>query len=529
MRNPSGDLLTPDSSNTAAWLKPPEEELGLKRYVETIRERWLLIVIALVVTTAASIAYVVTATKTYEAEADLLITPVASDTLPSLPLIRQSADPTRDVETAAKLVTNTDVSAAVKNQLDLSDTPQDLLQRVTAEPIAQSNIVAVTAQAHSRTEARDLANAFANTAVNQQTDKIHRVIQSQIDGLQAQLQASPSPNLSARLSELQALQSGTDPTIQLQTPADLPQDPSKPRPVLTVVGGIMAGLVIGIAAAFLIQILDPRLRRDEQLRRRYSLPILARIPQQKRTRTQPLGPRQLDAAAAEAYRTLRATLDAPDQLEPNRTPALLITGPSPSEGKTTTALNLASSLALAGRRVILIEADLRRPALASALGVEKVDKGVVSVLIEKTKLQDALIPSPAYGQNLQALLADYSGGWIAEIFSIPAAQQLVDDARKIADYVIVDSPPLTEVVDALPLAYKCDRLLIVTRLGKTRLDRLARLAELLADNEIQPAGFAVVGVPRPKKSDYRYYLDDSPQDGKSEERMRSLIRSGRSG
>jgi Mrp family chromosome partitioning ATPase len=93
--------------------------------------------------------------------------------------------------------------------------------------------------------------------------------------------------------------------------------------------------------------------------------------------------------------------------------------------------------------------------------------------------------------------------------------------------VIVDSPPLTEVIDALPLAYKCDQILIVTRLGKTRLDRLSRLAELLADNDIQPAGFAVVGVPPPKKSEYRYYMDESSQEGKRQ--GRSPIGSGRTG
>jgi capsular exopolysaccharide synthesis family protein len=526
--SPPQTALTANSNKTADWLKPPEEELGLKRYVETIRERLLLVILAVLVTTGGAVAYVLTAQKTYEAEADLLITPVASDTLPSLPLIRQSADPTRDVETASKLVTNTDVSAAVKDQLHLATSPQDLLQQVSAEPIAQSNIVAVTAQAHSKTGARDLANAFADTAVSQQTDRLHQEIDSQIAGLQSQLRGGASSTLSGRLSELQALQTGTDPTIQLQTQADLPQDPSKPRPVVTVAGGILAGLGIGIAAAFLIQILDPRLRRDEQLRRRYSLPILARIPRQRKNRSEPLGPRQLSAAGGEAYRTLRATLDVPVEGASNRTKALLITGPSPSEGKTTTALNLASSLALAGRRVILIEADLRRPALAQALGIKEVPTGVVSVLIENTKLEDALIPSPTYGQNLRSLLADYSGGWIAELFSIPAAQRLVDDARELADYVIVDSPPLTEVVDALPLAHKCDQVLIVTRLGKTRLDRLGRLAELLADNEIHPAGFAVVGVPRPRKSDYRYYMDESSQDGKPGH-GRTLIGSGRSG
>jgi succinoglycan biosynthesis transport protein ExoP len=239
------------------------------------------------------------------------------------------------------------------------------------------------------------------------------------------------------------------------------------------------------------------------------LPILARVPRDQGRTEMPLEPRQISAATAEAYRTLRTTLERPDPRRPG-TRAILVTGPSPSEGKTTTALNLASSLALAGRRVILIEADLRRPALAGALGIEHVHAGVVSVLIENTAIQDALISSPTYGQNLQVLAADFSGGWIAELFSIPAAQQLIDEARALADFVIVDSPPLTEVVDALPLARKCGDVLIVTRLGKTRLDRIARLGELLADNGITPVGFFVVGTPPPGRSEYRYYME-SPE------------------
>lgn len=163
--------------------------------------------------------------------------------------------------------------------------------------------------------------------------------------------------------------------------------------------------------------------------------------------------------------------------------------------------------------MILIEADLRRPALASALGIEEAHAGVVSVLIENVGLQDALVASPTYGPNLQVLVADFSGGWIAELFSIPAAQRLIDDARAMADFVIVDSPPLTEVVDALPLARKCDDVLIVTRLGKTRLDRIARLGELLADNGIRPVGFAVIGVPPPGRSEYRYYMEPPQADG----------------
>jgi capsular exopolysaccharide synthesis family protein len=184
---------------------------------------------------------------------------------------------------------------------------------------------------------------------------------------------------------------------------------------------------------------------------------------------------------------------------------ILITGSSPSEGKTTTAVNLAASLALAGKRVILIESDLRRPVLGQTLGVQPEGGGVVSLLIENSTLSEALVQTSTYGPNLQLLLADYEGGWIAELFSIPSAERMVADARRVADYVIIDSPPLNEVVDALPLARQADDVLIVVRLGITRLDKLRQLGELLAESRVRPAGFAVIGTPRPSRGEYHYY------------------------
>lgn len=497
-------------ANSAKWLEPPQEELGLKRYVETIRERLWFVVLAILVCTAAAVAYVLTAPKTYEAETKMLVTPVPSDAFPGLPVLRESSDPTRDVSTAAQLVTNTDVAQRVKDRLALEDSPEDLLEKVSAEPVAQSNIVSVTAEENSPTEARDIANAFAEEAVADRTQTLNAEIDAQLEGLQAQLQGGPNPAISGTIAQLQSLRASGDPTFSIETPATAPEDQASPRPVLTVAGGIVAGLVLGIAGAFASQILDPRLRREDQLRRRYRLPILARVPRETGWRkNEPLGPRRVSAATAEAYRTLRGTLEAqPPSQEGSR--VILVTGPSPSEGKTTTALNLASSLALAGRRVILIEADLRRPSLAQALNVQDPHYGVVSVLIENVQLHDALLSTPTYGQNLQILLADYSGGWIAELFSIPAAQKLVDDARQYAEYVVIDSPPLTEVVDALPLARKADDVLIVTKLGKTRLDKIQQLAELLAENGITPAGFAVVGTPRPSRGEYSYYREEAP-------------------
>ena len=300
--------------------------------------------------------------------------------------------------------------------------------------------------------------------------------------------------------------------MRVETLADLPQSPASPRPALTLAGGILGGLLIGIVGAFAAQILDPRLRREEQLRRRFRLPILARIPKESARRDKPIGPRHLSPAAAEAYRTLRATIARPSG-EAKAGQVILVTGPSASEGKSTTAVNLASSLALTGRDVILIEADLRRPSLGSVLDLQPTDGGVVSVLIEHTRLSQALVSSPAYGPHLRALLADQSGGgWVTDLFSIPAADAMVRDARRLADYVVIDSPPLNEVIDALPLARQADDVLLVTRIGQTRLDKLGQLADLLAESRITPIGFAVIGTPRPGRRDYRYYTE-APTDG----------------
>src|SRR5213078_4001677 len=97
----------------ADWLQPPVEEVGLRRYVQTLRERIWIVIAAVVITTAIAIAYVLTASKVYEAEADLLVTPISGTDTPlvGLPgLIPPSSDPTRDVETASRLVTNVEVA-----------------------------------------------------------------------------------------------------------------------------------------------------------------------------------------------------------------------------------------------------------------------------------------------------------------------------------------------------------------------------------------------------------------------------------
>jgi capsular exopolysaccharide synthesis family protein len=508
-----------ESSAATDWLRPPSEQAGLRFYVEVLRERIWIVIITAALTLLAAGAYLLTAEKVYEAEAELLITPVPSDdpVLASLGLPRASADPTRDVETAAALANSIDVAERVKDQLGLEEPARSLLRNMTAEPVATSNLVTIITRASSPERAAALANAFAEATVEDRTQALHDQIDRILPELQATLKAggsavSPTGTVEAQIAQLELLRAGTDPTVRLETEALPPQGPASPRRLLTIAGAVLAGLVLGVAAAFAAQTLDPRLRREQQLRSRYSLPILARVPRDSGRRDRPLGPGMISPPTREAYRTLRANIAAARR-KPDVAHSVLVTGSAPAEGKTSTALNLAASMALAGDRVILIEADLRRPAIARTLGVD-VERGVVSTLLENVSLDDALMTTAPFGPNLKLLLAEYAGGWMSELFSLHAAQRLLEEAKQRADFVILDSPPLTVVVDTLPLARAVDDVLIVTRLGVSRLDKLQELAELLASNDIVPVGFTLVGTPRPES--YEYYHRGAGIDARGE-------------
>lgn len=505
----------PNTRAYVDWLRPAGESQGLTYYVSVIRERVRLIAAVVILSLAAAGAYLWASETVYEAEAVLLVTPVSADDplLISLGALPASNDPTRDVETVASLATSQEVSERAQQLMGEDISVRALRDLVTAEPVASSNLIAVEAQANSAQAAADRANAFATAIVELRTDALHRQAGNLLTEFRARLDAGgsslfPGSTLEADIARLEVLRTTDDPTVRVEAQAVPPASAVAPRHALILIGAAIAGLGVGVAAAFAVKNLDPRLRREEQLRTRYRIPILARVPREHGRKNQPLSPGALSMPAREAYRTLRANVAAARR-NPRAPHSILVTGSTPSEGKTTTAINLAGSLALAGNKVILIEADLRRPAIANALGVEP-ESGVVNTLLENVALDDALVATESFGPGLQLLLADYRGGWMSELFSLHAAQRLLAAAKARADYVIVDSPPLTSVVDTLPLARAVDDVLIVSRLGVTRLDVLPELAELITANGITPLGFVLIGAER---ADSYYYREDDPEDG----------------
>jgi capsular exopolysaccharide synthesis family protein len=498
------------------WLRHPGEQSGLSRYLDTLRERIWIVLLAFALCTGAALLYLVTAEKQYEAQADLLITPIPADDsiLRTVGLIAESVDPALDVETAVQLIDTREVAQATAEQVG-GVTPEEVESQVTVEPVAESNVVAVIARAPVPEQARDLANAYAEQSVAVRSASMQERIADLLPGLRAQLRQVPVGEAASRLASdvarLQALSNESDPTIRVVTPATLPDSPVAPRWALTLIGGMLLGLLSGALLAVASRVLDPTLRREQQVREVLDVPILARVPKESGSIEGARSPERLSIPAREAYRTLRATLAA-SSATGTLPHSLLVTGSSPSEGKTTTAINLASSIALAGSNVILIEADLRRPAIGTALGI-KVDKGLASVLTGQATLQQALTTSSAFGSSLRMLLADHSAPAVADLLSLPSAQRLLETAGEHADVVLIDSPPLTEVIDALPFARSVESVLVVARLGKTRIAKLRELGEILRGSGIQPAGLVVLGGPRTAEGSYYYHR---PAEGRRE-------------
>ncbi len=490
------------------WLRPRVETRNAIRYLDTIRERWWLIVGMTVLALLAALIYVETAPKQYKAEATVLITPVSPNESSNtgLGLITESNDPTQTVSTAARLIYTPAVAQLTKTRLKLPGSAQSLLGDVSVEPIAQSSLVAVSAKRGSATGAALVASTFAKEAVEFATTQLHAAIAAQLPGLEKQLESLPigersgPGTLGQRIAALQALQTSPNPTLRVASVAIPPVSAASPKKKLALVAGLIAGLIVGLGAAFASQALDPRLRREEQLRELFRLPILTHIPRVDSPRgAGPLAPQRLSPAATEAYRTLRATVAATVGEDHK---SVLVTGSSEGEGKSTTAVNYAMALAMAGRRVLLIEGDLRRPRLAQALGAGPITTGVGAVLVNEVSMADAVITSKL-SDNLSLLLVERSAGSLADRLSLPSAHRLVEEAQELADYVVIDSPPLTDVVDTLPLAQEVDTVLIVARVGVSSLKRLVSLGETLEQGGITPAGIVVVGRER-FSSSYHY-------------------------
>jgi capsular exopolysaccharide synthesis family protein len=298
--------------------------------------------------------------------------------------------------------------------------------------------------------------------------------------------------LAERLATLRALAGGKDPTLQIASLAVAPAEAAWPRPLLSLVVALLVGLLLGIGVAIALELLNPLVLRDEDVLEE-RLPLLARVP---RTTARDVH-RHLQQEAAfgadvnDAYQVARVNVSAalPSGEE---TGAILVTSASRGEGKTSAAVNLALVYAHAGRRVVLVDTDLRRARLSRALGIPETRLGVRELVLDQVDAEDALMPVGGYGERLRVLAARSEDGYAFDLLEAQRVEALVEQLRSQADIVVLDSPPITEAADGLVLAKAVDAVVLVVRYGRTRRDRLARARLLLEQLGVVPAGIVAV-------------------------------------
>ncbi len=500
--------LRPNQKTSESWLASRPQRGELSRYLGMLRSHWLMLVGFIAAGLVAAFAYVTVAHKTYTAEADLIVTPVAPDdpNLIGLSLVRETADPTADVLTVSKLVASPSVASLVAKQLGGNAT--SLLSHISATPVTQSEIIAIQATASTPSQASRLANAFATQTVQQRTNVMHAQVHTLIPTLRASMRGltpADTSGLTGELAVLETLRKSPDPTLRVSSLASPPTSPTSPNRKLSIAAGGVSGLVVGLLMMLALNALDPKLRDEDQLRELFDLPLLVRVPKQRSGRS-PLTPRELTPPVSEAFRTLRSAFTVRvgerKRGQRRRGHAILITGDAAADGKTTVALNLAASLTSAGKQVMLIEADLRRPSIGLALRL-RAPRGVAEVLLGKVELVEALVWMRQYGPNLELLLATSEDAREVDRITPESARELVRQARSMCDFVIIDSPPMTDVTDALAFAEEADDVVLVARLGNSHVRKMSDLGELLTRQGIKPAGVVLVGAS--DQGSYYYY------------------------
>ncbi len=483
-------------------------EPTLRSYLVVLRRRkWWVISVALL-GLAASLALSLTEPKQYSATAQLLVQPAGGNLVLNA---TQAQITTTDVQTELQLVTSAQVEQAVRRKLG-SAPP------VSAAEVAQTNVIALTAVSPDPARAARIANTYARAFVAYHTSvtvsnltAAEDQLRAQIAGLARQIrnlpagansasQASALANQEAVLKEqvaqLQVNGAVASGGLEFVTPATIPVAPSSPKPAQDALLGLLAGLVLGLGAAFGRDSLDDAVSSSESAERAGGAPVLAMVPivasWKKRANPVVVATSEPTSPAAEAYRSLRTSLQFARQGRNVRT--LLVTSPAAAEGKTSTVANLGAVFAQTGERVVLVSCDLRRPRLGEFFGFAE-ESGLTTVLLGEQTLAQALRPVPGH-DRLWALGAGAVPGNPAELLSGARARDVFAALAEDFDLVLVDSPPVLPVTDAMILSAYADAALVVVAAGQTRRTELQRTAENFAQAQAPVVGIVLNEVTR---------------------------------
>jgi non-specific protein-tyrosine kinase len=311
------------------------------------------------------------------------------------------------------------------------------------------------------------------------------------------------------VATLQGYLQSPDPTVGVLAPANPPSSPSSPRPKLNLAIALVASLLLALGVAILLEFADPRVSGEDELRLVQRLPILARVPRLRGRIAHDylMGIELLPGDAWKAYRTLRAVLATAGR-DGGYPRSIAVTSASPGDGKTMTAVNLAITLASANLKVILVDGDFHRPMIGSIFNVAARPHGLTRVLSKRDDIGSVLVPAPSHAR-LELLLANRDQVHDLQLLDGERVSEVLGKLAERADVVVIDTPPLPEVAEALSMVAAAEAVLVAVRVGHTRRDKLEQLRELLDRRRISPLGFIVTTRHRPEVtgSEYEYMVE----------------------
>jgi polysaccharide biosynthesis transport protein len=314
-------------------------------------------------------------------------------------------------------------------------------------------------------------------------------------------------DLLKRLKEAGILEGLHSSNVTVVDQASAPARPSKPQVPLYLALGAGLGIFLGCCVALLVEAVDNKIQGADEVEA-LQIPLLGISPQIEASKTSShalmLDSRHADSAFGESVRRLRSGLLISRSGTPPQ--VLLVSSASPGEGKSTLSLSLAISLSQYEKKVLLVEADMRRPVLCRRLGLQRTDG--LSVLLSDHEAPTAILPA-ANNPNLYLLPAGPTPPYPAELLGSPRMHTLMDEWRAEFDFIVVDSPPVLPVTDAQLLEEMADATVLLARVGFTTRAALERAYKLLLmhrKDQARPAiGVLLNFVARRSSAYYGYY------------------------
>lgn len=445
--------------------------MELRELALILRKSWVLVLAATLIVEGIAATWSLTRTPKYEANTQVFVS-VRTGDASAIDLTQGSNFAQQAVKSYVSVVNSSIVLDEVINELGLSMSSDELAEQVDAESPVNTVLIDINV-----TDADpEQAALIANTSSTVFADVVSNDLESSEEGAPTRVQ------------------------VDVIQPARIPDVPVSPNVKMNLALGLLLGVGLGLALAVVRSVLDTRVRSKEDISAITKLPIVGTIAKDPDSEKRPLialeDPKN---PLVESYRALRTNLRYLDV--ENNQKSIVVTSAGPGEGKSTTAVNLAIVMADAGARVVLIDADLRKPEVAMMLGIEG-SVGLSDLLIGRVNFEDAL---QQWGRKQLFVLPS---GRIppnpSELLGSSAMEKTLEALSAHFDYIIIDSPPTLVVTDAAILSTRTGGAVVVSAAGKTRKDELADAFDTLENVDGRVLGVIATMVPTKGPNSYNY-------------------------